>query len=58
MSNDELLTIKMLYNCEMKKKTKRYTGGCLAYVNFCDSEVSSLIEINSMITEYRSKGGY
>lgn len=55
--DDELFTIKLFYDGEMEGNCKNYTGGLVAYVDFCDSDQISLLEINSMLKECGARGG-
>ena len=58
MLDDELFTIKMHCNGEMQEDPKKYIGGFVVYVDFCDSDAISLLEINSMLVECGARGGY
>lgn len=55
--DDELFTIKMFFNGDFEENPKRYSGGRVVYVDFCDSDMISLLEINTMLVDCGSRGG-
>lgn len=56
ISDDELFTIKMFFNGDFEENPKRYSGGRVVYVDFCDSDMISLLEINTMLVDCGSRG--
>ena len=58
MSDAELFTIKLYYDGEMLDNPKRYIGGKFVYVDFCDPDAMSLLEITSMLVESGAEGGF
>ncbi|KAL1814735.1 hypothetical protein ACET3Z_017309 [Daucus carota] len=54
---EQQFTIKLFYNEKMEENPKNYVDGSVAYVDFCDSDEMSLLEINAMLVSLGAIGG-
>ena len=55
---EQQFAIKLFYNGKMEENPKNYVGGSVAYVDYCDSDEMSHLEINAMLVSLGAIGGY